>query len=411
MLNRKVLVVDDLKRARRALAHELTDAGFEVFEAGDGLEAWEQFRTHRPDAVVTDMVMPKSDGMDLLARIRSQSDVPVIMFTSRGTIASASEAFKTGADDFVASDEVTAEQIVETVTRAIDGSSRERAGNDLLVRLAGSGPALARIRDRIAGLAPLRHPVLVCGEPGSGRDTAIDCLHEFGSSGQGTLARIRFSEAEKKMTIPNCSAIYLDGIERFPAPAQSFWARYIEDCDARSFEGSPRILASSADPSAALSAGEQLDQLLRDRMLRYAIELPALRTIRDDIGEIADALIERLCEKVGRRVNLSPSSRNYLTKQPWPGNIRQLELMLERSIAFTRGRQIRRDTVHDVLIEREETLDSIRDQHTQFERDALLHAIRDAGGNISRAANILGKSRGAVYRLIEKHEIPLRRRP
>ena len=106
---------------------------------------------------------------------------------------------------------------------------------------------------------------------------------------------------------------------------------------------------ASADPSAALSAGKQLDQLLRDRMLRYAIELPALRTIRDDIGEIADALIERLCDKVGRRVNLSPSSRNYLTQQPWPGNIRQLELMLERSIAFTRGRQIRRDTVHDVL--------------------------------------------------------------
>ena len=66
MLNRKILVVDDLERARRALAHELTDAGFDVIEAADGVEAWEQFRTHRPDAVVTDMVMPESDGMDLL---------------------------------------------------------------------------------------------------------------------------------------------------------------------------------------------------------------------------------------------------------------------------------------------------------------------------------------------------------
>ena len=410
MLNRKILVVDDLERARRALAHELTDAGFDVIEAADGVEAWEQFRTHRPDAVVTDMVMPESDGMDLLGRIRTQSDVPVIMFTSRGSIQSAAEAFKTGADDFIASDEITSEELVETITRAIDGHRRERAGDSLLGRIAGSSSSLSRIRDRIAGLAPLRHPVLVCGEAGSGRDTAVDCLHAFGASGQGSLIRVPFNEAEKKMSVPNCSAIYLDGIERFPERAQSFWTRYIEDCEARAFEGSPRILASSSDPASALSDGDQLDQLLRDRMLRYAIELPPLRSVRDDVGEIADALVARLCEKVGRQVKLSPAARDYLPQQPWPGNVRQLELMLERSVAFTRGRQIRRDTVHDVLTEGEETLDSIREQHIQLERDTLLHAIRDAGGNVSQAAEALGKSRGAIYRLIEKHDIPLRRR-
>ena len=83
---------------------------------------------------------------------------------------------------------------------------------------------------------------------------------------------------------------------------------------------------------------------------------------------------------------------------------------LERCIAFTRGRQIRRETVRDVLAEVEESLDSIREHHATLEREALMRAIRETGGNITRAAEALGRSRGAVYRLIDKHNIPLRRR-
>ena len=406
----KVLVVDDLERARRALASELSDAGFEVVEAEDGVEAWEQFRVHRPDAVVTDMVMPNSDGIDLLGRIRSQSDVPVILFTARGSIQTAALAFKGGADDFVASDEVEIDDLVVAVSQAIAERSVPRPGDDLADRIIGRSPAVQRLRERVAGLAPLRHPVLVCGEHGSGRDLAIDAIHELGASGHGTLVRIAADQAEARMTIPNCSAIYLDGIEAFPKHAQSFWTRYVEDCEKRAFEGSPRILASSASPTVTLAEGEQIDQLLREHMLRYAIELPALRTISEDIAAISDSLVDRACERIGRRVKLSPAAREFLTQQRWPGNAAQLEQLLERSIAFTRGRQVRRETVQDVLAELEESLDSIREHHSVLEREALMRAIRDTGGNITRTAEALGKSRGAVYRLIEKHNIPLRRR-
>jgi DNA-binding NtrC family response regulator len=406
----KVLVVDDLERARRALASELTDAGFEVIEAEDGTDAWEQFRLHRPDAVVTDMVMPNSDGIDLLGRIRSQSDVPVILFTARGSIQTAAIAFKGGADDFVASDEVEIDDLVQAVSRAIAERAVPQPGDGLADRIAGKSPAIQRLRERVAGLAPLRHPVLVCGEQGSGRDLAVDALHELGSSGQGTLVRVPADQADARMTIPDCSAIYLDGIEAFPKHAQSFWTRYVEDCEKRGFQGSPRILASSANPTATLANTGQIDQLLRDRMLRYAIELPPLRAIPDDIPAIADSLVERGCERVGRRVRLSPAAREFLAQQRWPGNAAQLEQLLERSIAFTRGRQVRRETVQDVLAELEESLDSIREHHAVLEREALMRAIRDTGGNITRTAETLGKSRGAVYRLIQKHNIPLRRR-
>ena len=113
-----VLVVDDHASARRALANELEDAGFEVVEAADGAEAWAIFRRGAPDVVITDLVMPRSDGLDLLSRIRSQSDVPVILFTARGSVASAASAFKGGADDFVASPDVDAEGLVAIVANA-----------------------------------------------------------------------------------------------------------------------------------------------------------------------------------------------------------------------------------------------------------------------------------------------------
>ena len=406
----KVLVVDDLERARRALSTELSDAGFEVIEAEDGIDAWEQFRTHRPDAVVTDVVMPNCDGIDLLGRIRSQSDVPVIMFTARGSIQTAAQAFKGGADDFVASDEVEIDDLVLAVSRAISDRSVQRPGDDLADRFVGHSPEIQRVRERIAGLAPLRHPALVCGERGSGRDLAVTAIHELGASGQGTLVRIPSEHAEARMTVPDCSAIYLDGIESFPARAQSFWKRYVEDCEQRSFEGSPRILASSSNPTASLAMSAEVDQLLLSRMLRYAIELPPLRTIRDDIPAIAESLVAHSCQRVGRRVKLSPAAREFLRHQAWPGNAAQLEQVLERSIAFTRGRQVRRETVRDVLAELEESLDSIREHRSLLEREALIRSIRETGGNITRAAEMLGKSRGAVYRLIEKHNIPLHRR-
>lgn len=406
----KVLVVDDLERARRALASELTDAGFDVVEAEDGIDAWEQFRVHRPDAVVTDMVMPNSDGIDLLGRIRSQSDVPVILFTARGSIQTAALAFKGGADDFVASDEVEIDDLVSAVRQAISDRSQPRAGDGLADRILGDEQATQRLRERVAGLAPLRHPVLVSGERGTGRDLVVTALHEVGSSGQGSLVRVPADQAEARMTIPDCSAIYLDGIEQFTPRAQSFWKRYLSDCEKRSFEGSPRILAATTTPSAGLVRGDELDDQLRLYMLRYAIELPPLRAVPGDIATIADALVERGCERVGRRVKLSPAARDFLARQRWPGNGAQLEQVLERSIAFTRGRQIRRQTAQDVLAEFEESLDSIREHHAVLERDALMRTIRETGGNITRTAEALGKSRGAVYRLIEKHDIPLRKR-
>ena len=409
-MSEKILVVDDLEPARHALARELNDAGFETIEAESGEAGWVQFHLHRPDVVVSDVSMPNGTGLDLLGRIRSESDVPVVLFTAFGSVRSAAKAIKSGADDFVASDATTLDELVHAVSRAISDRTSSGKGDEFAQRFHGRSPEMQRVRERLAGLAPLKNPVLVTGPRGSGRDFAVRTLHELGASGHGTLVRISAERAETQMHIPDCSAIYLDGIERFEEHVQSFWCRYIRDSEGRSFDGTPRVFASSLTLSEEAEALPASKRILFDSMRRYSLSLPSLRGAGQDIVDIAQALVARGGKQVGRRVKLSPAALRFLTSQPFPGNVSQLEDVITRCIAFTRGGFIRREVVEEVITEQEESLETIREQHADRERRELIQAIRETGGNISRTAKRLGRSRAAVYRLIEKHQIPVRSR-
>ena len=140
-----VLVVDDQLQARKLLGAELEEAGFAVVEAADGEEGWRSFCERRPDVVITDMVMPRSDGLELLKRIRSQSDVPVIVFSGHGSVETAAQAFKAGADDFVNSLELEADDLVTLVRDAATSGHTPPPARDLEERLVGKGAAITRV--------------------------------------------------------------------------------------------------------------------------------------------------------------------------------------------------------------------------------------------------------------------------
>ncbi len=410
-LRSTILVVDDLPRPRRALAAELVDAGFRVLEASDGVEGWESFRRNRPDLVITDMVMPHSDGMELLNRVRAHSEVPVIMFTAYGSVESAVSALKAGADEFVASADVELDELVELVRGALRRDKERQEPPDLERRLAGKSRSMVRMRARIAALAPLSTPVLVSGEPGTGRDTVVGALHEFGSTAGRPFIRIDAGAFGSGDSIPRGGAVYLDGVERLSPESQERWSKWVEAT--RAVEGSeaPRILASASDRLAARIGDGSFDRDLGTALLRFHIQLPPLSERAEDIPRIAEALVERLGEAIGRRrIRLSSSAQEFLTALRWPGNVAQLERALERAIAFTRDPEIRREAVEEVVAELEESVASIRQQRTADGRDALMDALRESGGNVTQTAELLGKSRASVYRLIEKHGIPLVRR-
>jgi DNA-binding NtrC family response regulator len=400
-----ILVVDDQPRPRRALADELRDAGFAVVEAADGDEAWTRFEHERPDLVITDLVMPRSDGLELLSRIRARTETPVLLFTAYGTVPSAVAALKGGAEEFIVSPDVELDELVALVRRALERRAITRVPTELAHRLVGPSPGIARVRERIAGLAPLRTPVLVTGEAGSGRDTVVQALHDLGSSAGTRLLRVE--NAPPSVSLEGIGALYLDGVDAFDQQAQAQWARRL-GTDGAGPRG-PRLFASAAEPLATLAQLGRLHPLLADGLARFEIALPPLRRRPEDLPDLARALLERIGAEVGRCIELSAPTLDLLRRQRWPENARQLERVLERSVAYSRGPLIRRRTVLEVIAELEESVATIRERHGEVERVNLLAAIRETGGNVTRTAELLGKSRSAVYRLIEKHGIPLER--
>ncbi len=404
-----VLLVDDQPLPRQALANELTDAGFRVIQASDGEEAWLRFAESPPDVVITDMVMPRADGLELLSRIRERSEVPVILFTARGSIQNATAAIKSGAQDFVASPDVELEDLVRLVSDAAARSRPSAEHPELEQRLVGRSRSLQKVRERLSGLAPLRTPVLVCGEPGTGRATAIRALHELGATAGGNLVRLSPDTPRLDTRLPAPSAVHLAGIDDFAEAAQREWSERLLAAEREGWKRGPRILASAADTPGVLAKDHHFERGPGRALLRFAVELPPLRTVRDDIPAIARHLIERIGARLGRRIGISPAALELLGEQRWRGNAAELGRLLERAITFSRGRQIRRELVADLLRELEEDVGTLRAQRAVRERDQLIQALRDTGGNISRSAEILQRSRSAVYRLIEKYEIPLKR--
>lgn len=417
-----VLVVDDQEQARTLLGEELAGAGFDVTSAADGDEGWERFCTARPDVVLTDLQMPRCDGIELVRRIRSRSDVPVIVFTSHGSVSSSAHAFKAGADDFISSLDVGIEDLVSIVREAAEAPGQPADGDELARRIAGTSRAANRVRWQIAGLAPLDAPVLVSGDPGTGRTTAVRALHELGSTGDGELEEIEsagFSLGDYRKAqaaraaggLPGARAIHLEDVEHLGWAAQGWWAAQLESTEPRGPGDPPRLFASTSAPLASLVRSGAFHPDLGRVLLRFQIELPPLRERSEDVEPIAKALLARIGAAVGRgRIQLSPAALRHLERGRFPENVRQLERLLERAAAYSPGRTIRRQALQDLMVDLEDSVASMRDERVLLERERLLRTLQETGGNITRTAEILGKSRAAIYRLIEKHDIPLTRK-
>ncbi len=407
-MSHSVLLVDDSAGPRRTLARLFRSEGCDVEEAANGNEGWGEFCSREPDVVLTDLFMPKCDGHEFLRRIRTRSDIPVVLFSSAGTTRDAVNALKSGADEFIHASECSPPELVQRVVRLV---SDRRPEDDLLRldrRLAGQSVLAERLRSRVAAAAPLRAPVLIVGEPGSGRDTVAQALHELGASAGGALVKLDARRFVPEDMPAKAGAIYLDGVEQLSEGAQSHWARRLAALDGRDFRGAPRVLASCT-PDFVIAPPEPFHAELRALLQRIPIEIPALAERSEDIAPAAERMMERISARMGRPAGLSAAALAELGSRSWPGNFRELHACLQRAVAFSRERTITAPMLGQLRSESSESLEAIRLQHDRRERDALVDALRRTGGNVTRTAELLGRSRGAVYRLISRHGIALGR--
>ena len=395
-----VLVVDDQRAARRVLASRLDAAGFEVLQAADGAEAWRKFEAREPQLVITDMAMPQSDGIDLTGRIRECSDVPIIVFSAYGSVPAAVSAVKAGASEFLSSADLDVDALVGLARNLCDLDAHGSEVPELASRLPGSSTAITRVRARLAALASLRAPVLITGEPGSGRTTAARALHEHGATAGLDFHKVDAARFAPSAPVPKQGMVLLRGVEQLSPGGQAFWK---ERLAGMSGERPLRIVASSAGD---WDRGTLIETDLAKALLRFRVHLPPLRDRPEDIPDIAGALLARISGRLGReRPRVEPAAFDLLCAQTWPGNATQLSQLLERAVAYSRGRRLTRGEIDELLGESRESLATVRREHEGRTRTELLTALRESAGNISRTAMRLGLSRQSVYRLLEKHSI------
>jgi len=271
--------------------------------------------------------------------------------------------------------------------------------------LIGNSAALRRLRSQLRGLGGLPFPVLFTGEPGSGRRQAARALHAAGPLATAPLIELDARDPLPQGGIPARGALILVGVDRLPAEAQSYWSRI-----ARGRALGPRLLATAPASFSAQVTPDEFDPELLAALLRFSVQVPALRHRRGDVVDLAIHFAAETARELGRpRQRLSDAAVAALREAHWFENVAGLRRVIERTLAFSTGDEVSGEEIAAVLSEARPSVDALRERRRVEERETLLRALADHGGNIARAAHSLGRSRAALYRLADKHGIALQR--
>jgi len=430
-----ILIVDDEPGMRNFLARTIGPRCKRLEEAANTDEASKKLDAQHFDVVILDNIMPGKNGVDWLAEQRAIGFfADAILMTAYADLETAIQALRAGAVDFVLKP-FRSNQILNAVARCLDRVRLQRENNVLryelrsasdhmLLRdkLIGESPAVAKVRDTIARVAPLPTSVLLTGQSGTGKEVAARSLHSLSD------------RAEKPFVPVNCAAIapemieselfghlkgaftgaeagreglfmhaqggtlFLDEIGEMPLATQSKLLRVIEDRRVRPV-GAERevpvdlrfVFATNADLEKEVEKGHfRADLFYRINVMQ--LHLPPLRDRGDDVQELATLFMRKLSQQLGMPpVPIDASVRAALGRYNWPGNVRELRNLIERSLILGQFPQDFRGNRSGLAASPNETLEEVERRH-------ILGMLEETGGNRDEAARKLGISRKTIDR-------------
>jgi DNA-binding NtrC family response regulator len=447
-----VLVIDDDQNMRWVMRNVLSDAGFDVAEAEAGRIGLEAAARCRPNTVLLDMRMPDLGGDEVLKRLRLfDPDLPVIVVTAHGSISSAVSVTREGAFDFIIKP-FRNEHLIETVQRAVARRPVGRPASGArtaITAIMGPGPSIQRLADQVEAVVSTDYSVVVCGETGAGKEVVARALHQHGRRAAHPLVVIdcgaiteslidsEFFGHEKGaytgadgrhygcFEVANSGTIFLDEIGNLPWIGQKALLRTLEERTIRRLGGTElikldlRVIAATNDDlkEQAKVGGFREDLLFR--LAEYVVTVPPLRSRPEDIPFLARRFLTQAREALGRPpVEIAPAALDLLSAYRWPGNARELRNVMRRA-ALTASRTITSDHLVDNLGDGAAPAPpahkpigsvSLRDRLRATERDAIIAALGQAGGNKAEAARLLGIDyktyRTKLKTLAERHGAP-----
>ena len=423
----QVLVVDDEPHIRELLELTLVKMGLGVASVGSIAEAKERLRSERYDLCLTDMRLADGEGLELVRHIATAAaDLPVAVITAYGSAENAVAALKAGAFDYV-SKPVGLEQLRALIRAALSLPDRAEApvrGQ----RLLGESAPLVQVRELIGKLARTQAPVYISGESGSGKELAARLIHENGARRDKlfvpvncgaipeTLMESEFfgykkgaftgatEDREGFFQAANGGTLFLDEVAELPLAMQVKLLRTIQEKRVRKVGATQedpvdvRIICATHQKLAALVAAGRFRQDLFYRINVIELPMPPLRECREDVALIADNILARLASQAGREPpRLAPEALEALARYDFPGNIRELENILERAMALSASAQIGVEDLRLAPSAAEASAapagameEPLPDYLDGLERKAILEALARTGFNRTAAAKLLG---------------------
>jgi DNA-binding NtrC family response regulator len=443
----RVLIVEDDPATRSGLAELVQAWGFQTDEAADGEAAMSKVTTFRPAIIVSDLVMPRMGGLDLLKALHDQlSDITFILLTAQGTVESAVGAIKDGAYDYL-SKPVDPQRLRILLQKAVERQSTLREVRQLrrqlreqgsFGRIIGNSPAIRATYRIIEQAAPTSASVLISGESGTGKELIAQTIHELSPRASFPFVAINcaaipetlleseifghekgaFTGAHDRRTgvfeLAHRGTLFLDEIAEMMPATQVKLLRVLQERTFRRLGGRQEqsvdvrvIAATNVDPGAAVRDGKLREDLYY-RLNVFAMELPPLRERREDIPLLVQTFLNEFNRHNGKAIRGVDQEAMYvLERYQWPGNIRELRNVIERATILADTEFIEHRHLPPTLIARgEESLPTLTlapgTTVDEAERRLIVLTLDHTRNNKTRAAEILGISLKTLHNKLNR---------
>jgi two-component system nitrogen regulation response regulator NtrX len=441
-----ILVVDDEPEIRRLVQEILEDEHYRVQTAENAAQARTLFQGQRPDLVLLDIWMPDTDGITLLKEWSKDGapDAPVVMMSGHGTVETAVEATRLGAYDFIEKP-LSMGKLLVTVDRALESeklrreNQRLRAQSDTATFLVGRSRVMQELRAQVERIATIDSPVMIVGEPGSGKAAAARHVHLHSRRRNGPCVEVNFAAIPANnralhlfgsehggVVLPgvleqaNGGTLVLTEVTELDAPTQAQLNHALGESHFTRQGGREPV---SVDARVVTVATQDLKKSIGDGRLRESLyyrlavvplSIPALREHREDIPELVNTYVNWLVDNEGivyRR--FTTAALNLLRNHGWPGNTRELRNVVQRVMILTRSQEVTEEEVEQALGHARASVDvrdalstffdqPLRDAREEFERAYLEHHLKKNEGNMVELARLSGMERTHLYRKLKQ---------
>jgi two-component system, NtrC family, response regulator AtoC len=441
-----ILVVDDEEPFRRLLNKELTRKGYAVQVARDGGEALNILRDNVFDVILLDVVMPGVDGLSLMKKLKEDPGSPaIVVLTGKATVETAVEAMKNGAHDYLTKP-YKLDELVIIIERAYE-FSRLSVKNKLLeqelVRKETPTPfefvgQSRQVRDILALIkkaAPTDSPVFIHGESGTGKELIANTVWHFSTRKDAPFIALNCATLSESLIeseifghekgaftsayqmkhglveVADKGTLFLDEIGEMPVALQPKFLRFLDSGEFRRVGGNKTlrvdvrmIAATNKDLSGLIKTGSFREDLYY-RLNVINVAIPPLRERKDDINALAEHFLQKYALKLSKSIaGFTSGALELLIGYKWPGNVRELENVIERAVILCESDRIGAEDLsispYSAVAEM-----NVNPSLEEMEKNYIFRVLKEAGGNQSRASQLLGIDRKTLYLKLKKYGI------